>query len=417
VNTGSTVGFVHRAMSQLSGAQIFSVALLDVALVLVPDYLTGVEISPSVFYLCPVRVAPWYAGRKTGAPIAFISPTWLPVLEGPMRLDSVRELKQSLPAQLNKMFAVRAAAGRTASLAVASAASLGREAPSYFLGVSARGKKNYRLAVRLQDRALERSELVARIAARAKGEVDVRYVGRIRARATPWYRSKQRPLLIGSSTGFLASGFIMAGTLGCFVRSGSPSALYILSNNHVLADENRYPKGGAIVQPGALDGGSPAADRVAKLTRFVRLDPAKTNFVDGAIAKLNAAIQADVHRLRGIGTLAGQRSSDLQVGDVVRKVGRTTGVRHGRVTAFELDGVAVEYDIGIVSFDNQIEIEGAGSRSFSDAGDSGSLIVDAQMRAAALLFAGGDHGGSNGKGLTYANPIAAVLRALKVKLA
>jgi S1-C subfamily serine protease len=247
--------------------------------------------------------------------------------------------------------------------------------------------------------------------------VDVRYVGRIRARATPWYRSRQRPLLIGSSTGFLASGFIMAGTLGCFVRSGSSSALYILSNNHVLADENRYPKGRPIVQPGGLDGGSPTADRVAKLTRFVRLDPAKTNFVDCAIAKANASIQTDVLKLRGIGTLAGLRSGDLEVGDVVHKVGRTTGVRHGRVTAFELDGVAVEYDIGVVSFDNQIEIEGAGTRSFSDAGDSGSLIVDAQMRAAALLFAGGDHGGSNGKGLTYANPIAAVLEALKVKLA
>lgn len=334
-----------------------------------------------------------------------------------MRLDSVRELKQSLPAQLNKTFAVRAAVGATASLAVARAASLTRETPSYFLGVSARGKTNYRLAIRLQDRALEKSELVDRIAARAKGEVDVRYVGRIRARAKPWYRSKQRPLLIGSSTGFLASGFIMAGTLGCFVRSGSSSALYILSNNHVLADENRYPKGRPIVQPGGLDGGSPTADRVAKLTRFVRLDPGQTNFVDCAIAKLNATIQADVHKLKGIGTLAGQRGSELQVGDVVHKVGRTTGVRHGRVTAFELDGVAVEYDIGVISFDNQIEIEGAGNRSFSDAGDSGSLIVDDEMLAAALLFAGGDHGGSNGKGLTYANPIAAVFKALKVKLA
>ena len=137
-----------------------------------------------------------------------------------MRLDSVRELKKLLPAHLNKTFGVRAAAGRTASLAVASAAALKRETPSYFLGVSARGKRNYRLAVRLQDRALEKSELVDRIAARAKGEVEVRYVGRIRARAKPWYRSKQRPLLIGSSAGFLASGFIMAGTLGCFVRSG-----------------------------------------------------------------------------------------------------------------------------------------------------------------------------------------------------
>jgi S1-C subfamily serine protease len=334
-----------------------------------------------------------------------------------MRLDSVRELKQSLPSTLSKTFAVRAAAGRTASVAVASAASLKRTSPSYFLGVSARGKKDYRLAVRLQDRALEKSELVDKIAAKAKGEVDVRYVGRIRARANPWYRSKQRPLLIGCSVGFLSNEFVMAGTLGCFVRSGSAPALYILSNNHVLADENRYSKGGPIVQPGPLDGGTPTADRVAKLTRFIRLDPTKTNFVDCAIAKLNSAINADVHQLKGIGTLAGVRSSELQVGDVVHKVGRTTGVRHGKVTAFELDGVEVEYDIGVISFDNQIEVEGSGNRSFSDSGDSGSLIVDDAMLAGALLFAGGDHGGSNGKGLTYANPIGTVLTALKVKLA
>jgi hypothetical protein len=156
---------------------------------------------------------------------------------------------------------------------------------------------------------------------------------------------------------------------------------------------------------------------VAKLTRFVRLVPGEANFVDCAIAKLNSGIQANVHKLRGIGTLAGQHTGDLQVGDAVHKVGRTTGVRHGKVTAFELDGVAVEYDIGVITFDNQIEIEGAGTKSFSEAGDSGALVVNDEMQAATLLFAGGDHGGSNGKGLTYANPIAAVLKALKVKLA
>src|SRR5262249_9669548 len=198
-------------------------------------------------------------------------------------------------------------------------------------------------------------------------EVDVRYVGRIRARATPWYRSKQRPLLIGSSIGFLGNGFIMAGTLGCFVRSGTSRALYILSNNHVLADENRYPTGGTITQPGTLDGGNPASDKVAKLTRFVRLVPGVSNHVDCAIAKLDSTVQADVHKLRGIGTLAGV-SPGVAVGDVVHKVGRTTGVRHGKVTAFELDGVTVDYDIGTLTFDDQVEIGGAGKQSFSDAG-------------------------------------------------
>ena len=98
------------------------------------------------------------------------------------------------------------------------------------------------------------------------------------------------------------------------------------------------------------------------------------------------------------------------------KIGRTTGATAGRVTAFDVDNVIVNYDRGNLRFDNQIEIEGAGRTAFSDGGDSGSLIVNARMEAAALLFAGGDSGGSNGLGLTYANPIRDVLKALKAAL-
>lgn len=78
--------------------------------------------------------------------------------------------------------------------------------------------------------------------------------------------------------------------------------------------------------------------------------------------------------------------------------------------------MVVGYDIGDVRFDNQIEIEGAGDAPFSQGGDSGSLIVDADRRAVALLFAGGDQGGANGKGLTFANPLTAVFGALKIDL-
>ena len=78
----------------------------------------------------------------------------------------------------------------------------------------------------------------------------------------------------------------------------------------------------------------------------------------------------------------------------------------------------VGYDQGNLRFDGQIEIEGASTEPFSQGGDSGSLIFTSLGReAVALLFAGGDQGGSNGKGLTFANPIAAVFAQLKVTLA
>ena len=190
----------------------------------------------------------------------------------------------------------------------------------------------------------------------------------------------------------------------------------ILSNNHVLADENKGKKGDAIIQPGRYDGGKKGKDTVGSLDKFVRLSASAANFVDCAIATVKAGIQFDSTKLTGIGSLKGVSASVVDVGTIVHKVGRTTDVTNGRVTAFELDNVVVGYDIGNLRFDNQIEIEGADAGPFSQGGDSGSLIVNDDLLAVALLFAGGDQGGSNGQGLTFANPIAKVFDQLGVDL-
>src|SRR5262245_49307734 len=121
--------------------------------------------------------------------------------------------------------------------------------------------------------------------------------------------------------GYIAEEFVMAGTLGCFVRKASSSAPYILSNNHVLAEKNQYPREGPILQPGALDGGSPTADRVAKLSAFVALNTHAKNLVDCAIAKVNSSVKIDASTLKGIGQLAGMADSEPGIGDGVHKVG------------------------------------------------------------------------------------------------
>jgi diguanylate cyclase (GGDEF)-like protein len=51
----------------------FSCALLGVALLGVPDYLIGTDVSISIFYLIPVGVATWYAGRSPGLITAVLS--------------------------------------------------------------------------------------------------------------------------------------------------------------------------------------------------------------------------------------------------------------------------------------------------------------------------------------------------------
>lgn len=183
-----------------------------------------------------------------------------------------------------------------------------------------------------------------------------------------------------------------------------------------MANENDAKKGDAIIQPGSFDKGKRPKDVVAKLRKFVKLTPTAVNLVDCADATPVSSIAFDFQQLGSFGNLAGLGPKVVVDRTAVRKVGRTTGETSGRVTAFELDNVVVGYDIGNLRFDDQIEIEGAGTDGFSDGGDSGSLIVNEDLMAVALLFAGGDSGGTNGMGLTYGNPIHAVLDALGVDL-
>lgn len=336
-----------------------------------------------------------------------------------MDLQSVRDLKAAIRTELiesERVRVMRAPAGpdmleRARPRMRAPARERGRDAveATVALGVALRGRRDYKLAIRLQRTADKDHPSVERLVRLAQGEVDLRYTGRVvKEQAPPWHQGVLRPLRMGGSVGHHS---ITAGTIGAFVElQGGATA--ILSNNHVLADENRAAVGDSIYQPGPTDGGT-ARHQVASLSNFIRLRR-RGNAVDAA-AEVIDGIALDHRRIRGIGRLAGLGGMP-GIGDEVRKTGRTTGTRRGRVTAIELDNLVVAYDTGDLSFDGQIEIEGTGRRGFSDGGDSGSLIVDQDRLAAGLLFAGSGQGGSNGRGLTYANPIEPVLQELSVTL-
>jgi len=335
-----------------------------------------------------------------------------------MQLDSARGLKQQLLQSVLAPLAAGGEAVRSFALGAGPIQKVDSILPSMALGLVRKKGQQFHLAVRCQREELLESKEVEQIRRRAKGEVDVRFIGRLRKRAKAWNQKRVRPLQIGLSCGQFQ---ITAGTLGCFVRLRSNSdKLFILSNNHVLADEDRAKVNSAILQPGQFDGGKNPQDLVAKFSKAVKLKAAGVNFVDAAIGEVTPALaaKADLRTIKGLGKLAGPGPDFVDEGTAVAKLGRTTELTHGRVTAFELDNVVVRYDLGDLRFDNQIEIEGAGAKAFSAGGDSGSLIVLADTRqAVALLFAGGDVGGSNGKGLTYANPIHTVLDKLKIDLA
>jgi hypothetical protein len=279
------------------------------------------------------------------------------------------------------------------------------------VGIAPAGRKQYRLAIRAPDAAAVTSLTVQRLTSLAKNEIDLRVTGIARKQASNFQRM-MRPVTIGCSVGHVNA---TAGTIGGFVkRRRGKKGVFVLSNNHVLANENAAARGDVILQPGPLDGGK-KRDRIATLTTFGALRQRGANLADSAIAMIEEPTGFDHRQLGRLGLLSGVRPSSVDEGLEVAKIGRTTGLTRGRVTAFEMD-VSVEYGLGILRFENQIEIEGEGRKAFSAGGDSGSLIVDPDCLAVAQLFAGTDQGGSNGKGLTYATPIESVLDSLEVDL-
>jgi hypothetical protein len=236
---------------------------------------------------------------------------------------------------------------------------------------------------------------------------DVEEVGYPRALAAPAERQRRRPVTGGVSVGLAVSAMRYAGTLGAIVcAKDDPGMLYALSNNHVLADENRAEAGAVVVQPGTLDGGA-GADRIGALDRFEPLRfENRRNWMDAALAALEPGLPV-APEILGVGPVRGSGTPRLH--EVVRKAGRTTGLTEGIVRALHADIVDIEYDQGMVRMDEVMVIRGT-IDSFSRPGDSGSVIMDAAGRVIGLLFAGSAL-------VTYAIPVGRVLRRLGVRLA
>jgi len=241
---------------------------------------------------------------------------------------------------------------------------------------------------------------------------DVIEAGRFRAflPRKPAGQKRLRPARPGCSIGFQFSdalaGELMAGTLGALVTADG--VCYILSNNHVLANENALPPGTPIFQPGLLDGGNPATDRIATLARFIPLETDKPNRVDCALAAILDASAVTSAILPKVGLLRSAEPIETAEGMQVEKTGRATGYTTGAV--FEVSAtVPVEFELGTLTFEDQVLIR-SDAGAFSDGGDSGSLIVDrASGRATGLLLGGSPH-------FAIANHISDVLQALNVEL-
>lgn len=262
------------------------------------------------------------------------------------------------------------------------------------------GKLTSSLAVRLYvQRKLPKKQLSSKETLPTKIDsmpTDVVQMAPLRARGS--FTQRLRPAIGGCSGCVEVPGLNYTGTLGLGMRGfgGFAGKIFALSNNHVLANENRSRIGDPVIQPGRLDGGDPANDTVGALFDFVPLkfsDPAApnptSNRVDAACAEITEF--GDMNReIFWVGYPKGWRTRQsvqdaIQADSRVQKTGRTTGFTTGNIADVAFDGF-VGYDSGAAFFEDQLLITPG---NFSDAGDSGSCILDMAENIVGLLFAGG----------------------------
>lgn len=233
-------------------------------------------------------------------------------------------------------------------------------------------------------------------------------------------RGRWRPAPGGVSIGHYRS---TAGTLGAVVKDASTGERFVLSNNHVLANssfgkDGRASAGDPVLQPGPYDGGGVESDIIARLERFVPLQSAyqppgcttalfwerlfnrllnalrpgyrlslqkahqEGNLVDAALARPLHEEELSPELL-GLGRVSGR--GEAYPGDRIAFSGRTSGAVSGTVIARDTS-VFVTMEPGQeIYFTDQL-VTSAVSRP----GDSGSLLLDDQMRAVGLLFAGSE---------------------------
>ncbi|MGC2402985.1 MAG: hypothetical protein WA510_24570, partial [Acidobacteriaceae bacterium] len=221
------------------------------------------------------------------------------------------------------------------------------------------------------------------------------------------------------------------GTLGAVVNDRSGN-LYVLSNNHVLAESDQARAGDTVVQPALVDlNCNPQAGHTVGALRYVvPLKSAQTN-VDAALAAATPAVDGtggilqlgpSLNGTLAPGAPAGGTGETLTAGLLnqlhVVKSGRTTGLTCSTVNTVNLS-VEIDYYYDCAesqpyytkTYSNQIGMPGA---SFADSGDSGALVLDAgNAQPLGLLFATGAN--DSGQGFSVANPIQDVLNELGEK--
>ena len=236
--------------------------------------------------------------------------------------------------------------------------------------------------------------------------------------------------------GYLISSGDAVGTLGCIVSSnidfmssgdsdddsdyeGDESNLpsqtplekhyYILSNNHVLTNNETKAIGSEILQPGIIeDDKSQVVARLATYIpiKFMESDQGPINEMDCALAKIynNQLIS---NKIASIGKIKGVAKPSL--GAFVEKAGAFSGVTFGSILTMNATHTVQKLNKKQLLYKNQII-----ASMKSEPGDSGSVVLDDFEKVIGLLFAGGKS--DSGEDISVFSDISSILFTLGIDI-
>jgi hypothetical protein len=235
------------------------------------------------------------------------------------------------------------------------------------------------------------------------------------------YTSKDRnPIPAGVSTG--EDDICEAGTIGALVTTAGIASTpsyeatgsasdgittyshqytattphYMLSCNHVFANENGATGATQEDQPGRYDNSCTAGNGVGALYAWNYIDASNNNYYDVALAECDPTVSNTggsspywTPEMQGNWYMPSNTVVSPTVGMAVQKVGRTTGHTTGSIAGINVT-IKVSYANFTATFVDQIYVKG----SFIKSGDSGSMMVtnNSSNNHVGLNFAGGSNG-------------------------
>ena len=224
---------------------------------------------------------------------------------------------------------------------------------------------------------------VVSIGGRSALFTDVHQIGIVRGQAGSLPNIQTTPIQSGYSVSH--EGAFGAGTVGAIVKNGRK--YYILGNSHVLALSGEASTGDEVIYPGRFD---PGEEPVATLTEFAPLTNSQdfVNSADAAIAEIDSS---------HVGTIDFSIAGAIPPLDVIDPVrgmtivacGRTSGTVESTIRDIHCR-ILIDIDgIGPIGFVDQVRCD-----NYSQAGNSGALVVDKASGKILGLHVGGSQGDS-----------------------